>query len=164
MPEDSRTLGTDTERHSSHTADVRRHHVYSRRCVLESESGFRRCMMTRFILAFLLLAGTVDAGPKHWIATHKRFLLMEGAAIGAASIHAYGLHHCRQSGIENCQAKYGAAWASFGIVTGLNLVVMPSVAESCWKNEGGKFCNAFAYGSSAAQFGFGINQLKKEKR
>lgn len=122
----------------------------------------------------LLLCGTVQAQvststPKrnlfskvyHWSGHHKRFLLMEGAALGAAGIHAYGLHHCRRvNGPEPCDLHYGAAWANFGIVTGLNLIVSPSVAEGCWKDEHGKFCNIFAYGGSAAQAGWGIRESR----
>lgn len=115
------------------------------------------------LAAILLTTGRAEAGPLEWIKTHKRFLLMEGAAIGAASIHAAGLHHCRRTGVENCQAKYGAAWASFGVITGMNVIVMPVLAESCWKNGEGKFCYIPAYGGSAAQFGFGVSQWRKEK-
>jgi hypothetical protein len=86
---------------------------------------------------------------------------MEGFAIGAAAVHAHGLHECRETGVENCQAQYGAAWASFGIVTGINVIVMPSLAESCWKGDGGKFCYVLGYGGSAGQLGFGIAQWRK---
>lgn len=119
--------------------------------------------MKRLLILFLLFALPVSAGPLNWAKHHKRFLFMEGIAVGAASIHAYGLHHCRQTGVENCQAKYGSAWTSFGIITGMNVIVMPSLAEGCWKNEGGKFCNVLAYGGIAGQVGFGIAQWRKEK-
>jgi hypothetical protein len=116
------------------------------------------------LAAILLTAGRAEAGPLDWIKHHKRFLLMEGAAIGAASIHAYGLHHCRSTGsVERCQSSYGAAWASWGIISGMNIIVMPTLAESCWREDGGKFCYIPAYGGSAGQLGFGISQWRKEK-
>jgi hypothetical protein len=119
--------------------------------------------MQRLLVLFLFFTFSAEAGPLDWMKHHKRFLLMESAAVGAASIHAYGLHHCRQTGVENCQAKYGSAWASFGIIAGMNVIVMPALAEGCWKNQGGKFCNILAYGGSAGQLGFGISQARKEK-
>ncbi len=116
---------------------------------------------TAAILALLLLAGSVQAGPKHWVATHKRFLLMEGAAIAGASIHAAGLHHCRHvNGAEPCDEHYGSAWAMFGVTTGLTVVALPATAEGCWKNGGGKFCYAFAYGGSAFQAGWGLREWR----
>lgn len=120
------------------------------------------------LFAILLTAGRAEAGPKHWIQHHKRFLLMEGAAIGAASIHAYGLHHCRRAnGVEPCDSHYGEAWAAFGVVTGMTVVAMPIVAESCWRGGEGHFCDIFAYSGSAAQAGWGIHELtirsKREK-
>jgi len=114
------------------------------------------------VTALLLLwASTVSAGPLDWAKHHKRFLLMDGAAIAGASIDAAGLHHCRRTnGVEPCTAHYGAAWATFGITTGLTTIVMPSVAESCWKNDGGKFCNIFAYSGSAAQAAWGVHEWR----
>lgn len=112
-------------------------------------------------LAALLLIFTipVEAGPKHWIAHHKRILLVEGAAFGAAAIHYKGLDRCRRmNGPEPCDEHYGAAWAVFGFVTVVNVVAMPAVAEGCWKDGHGKFCNIFAYGGSAAQAGWGLHE------
>jgi hypothetical protein len=107
------------------------------------------------------LAVPAQAGPLDWAKHHKRFLLMEGAAIGAASIHAYGLHHCRRTnGVEPCDAHYGSAWANFGMVTGLNVIVMPAVAEGCWKDDGGKWCNLLAYSGSTGQAIWGIHEWK----
>jgi hypothetical protein len=116
----------------------------------------------------LILLSSVEAGPKDWIKHHKRFLIMEGAAITGAAIHYSGLRHCRRlNGVEPCDLHYGAAWANFWVVTSLTTVVMPSVAESCWKNEGGKFCYALAYGGPIAQSSWGahewrINPSKKD--
>jgi hypothetical protein len=121
--------------------------------------------MKRLLLIFLLLAQPVSAGPLEWAKHHKRFLLMEGAAIAGASIHAYGLHHCRRTnGVEPCDEHYGAAWASYGILTGMNVIVMPSVAESCWKDDGGKWCNLLAFGGSATQAGWGIHEWRIKER
>jgi hypothetical protein len=117
--------------------------------------------MKRLLLLFLAFAlgSAADAGPLDWAKHHKRFLLMEGAAVAGASIHAAGLHHCRKTnGVEPCDLHYGTAWANFGIVAGLNVIVMPSVAESCWKDGQGKFCYIFAYGGSAAQGVWGLHE------
>jgi hypothetical protein len=103
---------------------------------------------------------SATAGPLDWAKHHKRFLLMEGAAITAASIHAAGLHHCRHyAGVEACDAHYGAAWGAYGFATGLTVVAMPAVAEGCWKSGQGKFCNLFAYGGSAVQAGWGLHEF-----
>ena len=123
-----------------------------------------------FLLLSLALAGRANAGPLDWAKHHKRFLLMESAALGASAIHASGLHHCRKlNGVEPCDSHYGAAWASFGITAGLTTIVLPATAEGCWasvltdankKDEGGKWCNLLAYGGSGAQAGFGIGQWR----
>jgi hypothetical protein len=111
------------------------------------------------LLAFV--AGSAQAGPLNWAKHHKRFLAMEGAAIAGASIHAAGLHHCRRvNGVEPCDAHYGAAWASFGFTTGITTIVFPAVAEGCWSNSGGKFCNIFAYTPSTIQAGWGIHEWR----
>lgn len=117
--------------------------------------------MRRLLILFLLFALPAEAGPKHWIAHHKRFLLMEGAAIGSAIVLAKGVDHCRSTGVEKCAGQYGASWAIVGFSIGANFA-MTAAAEGCWKNEGGKFCNALAYGGSAGQLGFGISQFRKE--
>lgn len=124
--------------------------------------------MRRVLIACVVvfaLATSASANPLsrtwHWAGHHKRFLIMEGFAIGAAAVDGYGLHECRKTSVENCRAKYGAAWASYGFVTGINVVAMPALAEACWKGDGGKFCYALGYGGSAAQMGFGIAQWRK---
>lgn len=117
--------------------------------------------MKPLVLLFaLFFAVPAQAGPKHWLATHKRFLAMESAAIAGASIHAAGLHHCRHFGVEHCDEHYGAAWAYFGIVSGMTVIAMPAVAEGCWKANQGKFCYLFAYGGSLAQTGHGIYEWR----
>lgn len=116
----------------------------------------------RFLLAFFLLASTVNAGPLDWAKHHKRFLLMEGAALAGAGIDAAGIHHCRKysGSVENCQSHYGPAWATFGIDAGFTTIVMPSLAEACWKDSGGKFCYGLAYGATAWQTTWGLHEYK----
>ncbi len=123
--------------------------------------------MIRILFLCLLFgfSSPANAGPRHWLAHHKRFLAMEGVAITGASIHAAGLHHCRRlNGVEPCDEHYGEAWAMFGIVTGVNTIVMPAIAEGCWKdqktqNRSGKFCNIFAYGGSGTQAAWGVHEF-----
>lgn len=123
------------------------------------------CRLLIVCVTILALATPSSANPLsktwHWAGTHKRFLIMEGVAVGAAGLHAYGMHKCRSiNGVEPCQSHYGAAWATYGFVTGITVIAMPAVAEGCWKNEGGKFCYALAYGGSAYQAGWGIYQSR----
>jgi hypothetical protein len=122
---------------------------------------------TLALLAFLLLSGSAQASPKRVLrAIASQFrehptrtaLILGGVAAG---VHAGGLRHCRQGSVENCQAKYGAAWASYGAATGINFVVVASTS-GCWRDQSKKFCSLFAYSGSAAQLGFGINQWKKK--
>jgi hypothetical protein len=121
-------------------------------------------MKLKLLILFLVFSPTTEAGPKHWIATHKRFIAIESAAIGAASIHAAGLHHCRRAnGVEPCDAHYGSAWVNFGIVTGMNTVVMPAIAEGCWKDGGGKYCHLFAWTGPAVQAGWGVHEWRINK-
>ena len=118
----------------------------------------RKIVLFATILS-LLCSQTTQAGPITWAKRHKRFLLMESAAVGAAGIHAAGLHHCRKvNGVEPCDEHYGLAWAAFGIFAGTTIVIFPAIAEGCWKNEGGKFCNTFAYGISIGQASWGIHE------
>lgn len=117
--------------------------------------------MRKLLFLALFCCSTAQAGPRDWLSHHKRFLLMESAAVAGASIDAAGLHHCRKTnGVEPCTAHYGAAWATFGITTGLTTIVLPSVAEGCWKNEGGKFCNIFAYSGSTGQAAWGLHEWR----
>jgi len=115
--------------------------------------------MKRLVILFLLFALPAEAGPLDWVKHHKRFLLMEGAAFTGAALHYKGLNDCRKrNGPESCSEGYGAAWAFFGVATGVNIIVLPAVAEGCWKDGHGKFCNIFAYGGSATQAGYGLYQ------
>jgi len=111
------------------------------------------------------LGGAAQAGPIDWAKHHKRFLLMEGAAVAGASIHAAGLHHCRHTnGVELCDEHYGSAWAMFGVWTGMNTIIFPAVAEGCWRDQQGKFCNIFAYGGSATQGAWGVHEAAIHKK
>jgi hypothetical protein len=115
----------------------------------------------RYVLPLLLLfAIPVQAGPLHWVSHHKRFLLMEGAATGSALIGAWGLSHCRSTGVEKCTGHYGAAWGIYGTGVGINFA-MTGVAEACWKNEGGKECYIPAYGGSAFQAAWGVHEYER---
>lgn len=116
--------------------------------------------MKRSLLLALLLPLTASAGPLHWAKTHKRFLLMEGAATGSALFGAYALNHCRATGVEKCTGHYGAAWGIYGFGVGLNYA-MTGVAEACWKNDGGKECYIPAYGGSATQTVWGIHEYER---
>jgi hypothetical protein len=125
--------------------------------------------MTRFLLLFFILASPSVAGPKRVLrAVGKQFqnhptrtaFLVGGVA---ATVHGLGLAHCRQGSVENCQAKYGAAWQSFAFATGANFAVI-GATSGCWKEQSGKFCSIFAYGGSAAQAGFGIQQWKAKAK
>lgn len=122
--------------------------------------------MKKILLCLALLVGwqSAQAGPIDWIKNHKRFLLMEGAAVAGASIDAWGLHHCRVPGVERCTAHYGEAWASFGVATGMTTVVLPAIAEGCWNDEGGKFCYIFAYGGSTVQAAWGLHEYSLGNR
>lgn len=124
-------------------------------------------MKVTLSLALLLTFGTVsEAGPLDWVKHHKRFLLMESAAVTGAAIHYAGLRHCRRAnGVEPCDAHYGGAWAAFGFTTGITVIAMPAIAESCWKDGQGKFCNIFAYSGSAGQASWGIHEWRiREKK
>jgi hypothetical protein len=119
------------------------------------------------LLLLLALAGPAQAGPKRVLRAIERQFRehpMRTAffvAGGAATVHGFGLRHCAQGNVERCQAGYGARWQSFTAVTVTNLAVI-GAAHSCWKNDGGKFCNVLAYGGSGAQAGFGISQWRKK--
>lgn len=117
----------------------------------------------RLLALFLLCTLPVHAGPLDWVKHHKRILFIEGAAVTAALVDAKGLHHCRQGGVERCSEHYGEAWGFYGFFTGMNVIALPAIAEGCWKNGQGKFCNVFAYGGSTAQLAFGVDQWTKGK-
>jgi hypothetical protein len=116
-------------------------------------------------LALSLCAPQGQAGPLNFLKRQFREHPTRTAfVIGglAAGVHAAGLEHCRQGSVENCQAKYGAAWQSFAFATGANFAVI-GAAHGCWKEQNGKFCNLLGYGGSAVQAGFGINQFRKKR-
>lgn len=119
--------------------------------------------MKRLVILFLLFTIPAQAGPLHWLKQQfvehpTRTAFVVGGA--AATIHGLALAHCREGSVENCQAKYGAAWKSFGFATGANLAVITST-HGCWKDQPAKFCSLFAYGGSAAQAGFAVSQWRK---
>jgi len=121
-------------------------------------------MIKRLLILLVLLTQTASAEPLDWAKHHKRFLLLEGAAITGAAIHAAGLHHCRRTnGVEPCDAHYGSAWVNFAAVTSMTVVVMPAVSESCWKDGNGKFCHLFAWPAPAIQAGWGIHEWRINK-
>ncbi len=121
--------------------------------------------MKKFILLFTLwFAVPVHAGPFDWIKRQIREHPTRTAFVvgtGAATVHFFGLRHCRQGPVENCEAGYGSAWASFGVVTGGNLAAIV-VSDSCRKNDGGRFCNVLAYGGSGTQASLGIIQWRNK--
>jgi hypothetical protein len=133
-------------------------HAWFHRASFKGPLRFSRYSITALILSLAFLA-PVEAGPRHWISTHKRFLLMESAATGSAIIAAKGLAHCRSTGVEKCTGHYGAAWGIYGAGAGLNFA-MTAAAEGCWKSEGGKFCNLLAYGGSAWQTAYGVHEWR----
>jgi len=123
--------------------------------------------MKRLLLLLLLtsvLAAPLQAGPLDWVKRQFREHPTRTAFIvggAAATVHGLGLRHCRQGSVENCQEKYGAAWQGFAWSTGINFAVIAST-KNCWKEQSAKFCSLFAYGGSAAQLGFGIDQWMKK--
>src|SRR5882672_11193711 len=117
------------------------------------------CLLLSFILAQNCTANPFD-WVKRQVKEHPtRTAFIVGA--GAATIHFFGLRHCRQGSVENCEAGYGAAWASFGVVTGANFAMI-AVSDSCRKNDGGKFCNVLAYGGSGIQTSVGVVQWRNK--
>jgi len=121
--------------------------------------------MRKLVLLFTLwFAVPVQAGPLGWLERQIREHPTRTAFIvgtGAATVHFFGLRHCRQGSVENCEAGYGSAWGSFGVVTGANFAMI-AVSDSCRKNEGGKFCNVLAYGGSGTQASLGILQWRNK--
>jgi hypothetical protein len=112
------------------------------------------------LILALLFALPANAGPIHWAKHHKRFLLMEGAAIGSTAIGAYGLKHCRDVDVERCTGHYGAAWGIFGFETGATFA-MTAVAEGCWKDGGGKPCYVLGYSATAFETWWGIHEYRR---
>lgn len=115
----------------------------------------------------LVFAMPAEAGPKHWFAhpleelkhqfTEHPVRTAVVVGIGAAAFHASRLHRCRTGDFEHCDEGYGCAWCFFGVLTGASVVAGPAIADGCWKdNPDAKFCNIFAYGFSAYQFGQGL--------
>lgn len=86
----------------------------------------------------------------------KRIGLKVAVAGIAAGMGAYGLHHCRASGVEKCDGKYGAAWAIFGVNTGFNFLMIP-LSEKI----GGAGGNVTGYAGPAVQFGHGVFEYRK---
>jgi len=121
--------------------------------------------MKRLLFLLLLIALPAEAGPRQWVKNQferhptRTAFVIAGAA---ATVHGLGLHRCRQGDVERCQAGYGAAWASFGVVTGANIVSI-ATAHACWKDGGGKFCNVLAYSWSAGQLGYGVHYWRNYK-
>jgi hypothetical protein len=115
------------------------------------------CIWFTLPLLCALFIPAAHAGPINWMNRHKRFLAMEGAATGSALIGAWGLSHCRLTGVEKCTGRYGAVWAIYGTGVGINFG-MTAVAEACWKQGGDKSCYPFAYGGSAIQAGYGLHE------
>jgi hypothetical protein len=125
-------------------------------------------MKRLFILAVIfLMASRAEAGPldffKHPIRTMQRHPVLTAFAFAgvAATVDGFGLRHCREGDVENCRAKYGAAYGSFGAATGANFAVI-AATSGCWKDQNKAFCSIFSYGGSAVQLGFGINQFRKK--
>jgi hypothetical protein len=114
--------------------------------------------MKRLLIALLLFAAPTQAGPRHWVKTHKRFLFAAGAEAAAFTIQWKGQTYCQRGEHEACTLGYGGYrsrgfnWFSLGMSG-----AMLGAAEGCWKNEGGKFCNVLAYGVPATQTAFGIH-------
>src|SRR5690242_6734791 len=95
--------------------------------------------LKRFLSAFLLalLVTPAQAGPKHWIAHHKRFLFAAGAIAGASIVQWKGASYCRRGDLERCSMAYGSSHAFDFVATSVS-VGMLGVAVACWKNGGGK--------------------------
>lgn len=122
-----------------------------------------RSQTTKWFVLFLFLLAAPPAFSNplkrvaHAVTTHKRFWIMEGAAIAGATVHAVGLRHCRRGDVEQCDEKYGQAWAWYGFISGYSLIAQPAIAEGCWKeNPDAKFCRLFAHSATAYQFSQGV--------
>jgi hypothetical protein len=112
------------------------------------------------LIIISLVAQTANAGPHpiRWAKRHP-FVVKEGAALLGASIHAYGLQHCRRGDVERCDAGYGSAWVMFGITTGTNMLIFVPLSEKCdHEFQGRVFCGTLGYGPSVAQTVWGIHE------
>ena len=111
-------------------------------------------MKLTVLLLVLCFAPAANAGPRDWVRHHQMATKFIVAGI-AAGVHARGLAVCRSHGVENCDGRYGAAWAIWGVSTALNFIDVP-LSEKI----GGWPGNALSYGGSAAQLGHGIQQWR----
>jgi len=108
----------------------------------------------------LALGTASEAGPKHWITHHKRFLTAAVAEAGAFTVQWKGQTRCQQGDHEACMLGYGGYrsrgfdWFSLGMG-----VAMIGAAEGCWKDNGGKLCYALAYGTPVVQTSFGVHDF-----
>lgn len=115
-------------------------------------------MKIALLTALLLFAIPAQAGPITWVKHHKRFLSAAGAVAGASIIQWKGSSYCQRGEHERCDLGYGSYHSNgFKIFTISMDGAMLGAAEGCWKDEGGKFCYALAYGTPAVQAGFGIH-------
>jgi len=108
-----------------------------------------------YSLVLFLAAPTICfGGPISWLKAHPKTTKLLAAGI-SAGVYAEGLHECRLHGVENCDAHYGAAWATYGVTVGLDLLAIP-ISEKI----GGKAGAAISFGGSAAMLGWGIYQWR----
>lgn len=114
--------------------------------------------MKRFLFLILLLASPVQAGPKHWIQHHKRFLLATGAAVGASVIQYKATTYCSRGDVERCVEGYGSRRAFNYFSMGMD-VAMVGAAEACWRDSSGKVCYGLAYWTPTTQVALGIHDF-----
>jgi len=106
------------------------------------------------LLSLLSWLPAAQAGPinwaKHQVRDHSLRTQLIFAGI-SAGVYAEGLHQCRVVNLENCQEKYGAAWAGYGATVSLDLVGVL---------VGQKTNSLISYAGSAGMLGFGIYQWR----
>ena len=128
--------------------------------------------MKRWLVLLILLCLSAESAlaapwykkPFDWAAHHKRFLIMESAAIGATVLEAKGMNHCRQGDVAVCYMHYGSGNAGIGIDAGLSIVLMPALAAWEWKDEkNSKLGYAIGFAVPAYQAGQGIKQYNTFK-
>lgn len=124
--------------------------------------------MKKLVLVCLILGlwcvRPVQAGPWEWAKNHKRFLLMEGAAVAGAVVQREGIKHCRLGDVEQCPEGYGETWGWYWAITTWSVVVSPAIAEACWKStDDAKGCYFFAYNGSVYQTSAGIYDWRNFK-